>query len=117
MTTNRGEIWLVDFGDPVGSEQAGGRPAVIVSADRLNRSRAGVVIVIPCTTRHRGLPSHIELDPQTSGLSDVTYAKCEDIKSISELRLIAKLGSANEEALFDISRVLTFLLGFGPGVG
>lgn len=112
MTANRGDIWLVDFGVPIGSEQAGRRPAVIISADRLNQSRAGVVIVIPCTTRHRGLPSHIELDPQTSELSEISYAKCEDIKSISEQRLIAKLGIVNEEALFDISKALAFLLGF-----
>jgi mRNA interferase MazF len=112
VTTNRGDIWLVDFGDPIGSEQSGRRPAVIISADRLNQSRAGVVIVIPCTTRRRDLPSHIELDPQTSELSEVSYAKCEDIKSISEKRLIAKLGSANDEALFDISKALAFLLGF-----
>ena len=112
MTTNRGEIWLVDFGDPIGTEQAGRRPAVIISADRLNQSRAGVVIVIPCTTRQRGLPSHVELDPHSSGLDEVTYAKCEDIKSISEQRLIAKLGNADEEALFDIAKALAFLLGF-----
>lgn len=112
MTTNRGDIWLVDFGDPIGSEQAGRRPSVVVSADRLNQSRAGVVIVVPCTTRHRGLPSHVELDPQTSGLKEVTYAKCEDVKSVSEKRLITKLGDADEEALFDISRALAFLLGF-----
>ena len=112
MTTNRGDIWLVDFGDPIGIEQAGRRPAVVVSADRLNQSRAGVVIVVPCTTRRRGLPSHVELDPQTSGLDEVTYAKCEDVKSISEKRLITRLGDTDEVALFDISRALGFLLGF-----
>lgn len=107
---HRGEIWLVDFGVPVGREQAGRRPAVIVSADPLNDSRAGVVIVVPCTTTRRGLPSHIELDPQSSGLEDITYAKCEDIKSISDERLIAPLGEAPLDALFDITRSLRFLL-------
>jgi mRNA interferase MazF len=112
VTTNRGEIWLVDFGDPIGTEQAGRRPAVIISANRLNQSRAGVVIAVPCTTRQHGLPSHVELDPRSSGLDEVTYAKCEDIKSISEERLIAHLGNVDEEALFDIAKALTFLLGF-----
>lgn len=110
MTAKRGEIWLVDFGDPVGTEQAGRRPAVVASADRLNDSRAGVVIVVPCTTRQRGLPSHVELDPQASGLDEVSYAKCEDIKSVSEQRLISKLGQADEAAMFSILRVLRFLL-------
>ena len=107
---HRGEIWLVDFGVPVGREQAGRRPAVIVSADPLNESRAGIVIVVPCTTTRRGLPSHIELDPQSSGLDDISYAKCEDIKSISDERLIARLGDAPLNALFDITRSLRFLL-------
>jgi mRNA interferase MazF len=53
----------VDFGEPVGREQSGRRPAVIMSADALNVSRAGVVIVVPTTTTHRGLPSHVEIEP------------------------------------------------------
>ena len=110
MSARRGEIWLVDFGDPVGTEQAGQRPAVVVSADRLNESRAGVVIVVPCTTTRRGLPSHIEIEPDGSGLHAITYAKCEDVKSVSEHRLISRLGAADEEALFAITRALRFLI-------
>lgn len=110
MRIHRGDIWLVDFGEPVGREQAGRRPAVVVSADGLNDSPAGVVIVVPCTTRRRGLPSHVELDPQQCGLEEVSYAKCEDLKSVSDKRLVARLGAANEEALFAIARVLKILL-------
>jgi mRNA interferase MazF len=106
----RGEIWLIDFGVPVGREQAGRRPAVIVSADPLNDSRAGVIIVVPCTTTRRGLSSHVELEPAASGLDHITYAKCEDIKSVSDERLIARIGDAPLDALFDITRSLRFLL-------
>jgi mRNA interferase MazF len=110
VTSRRGEIWLVDFGEPVGTEQGGRRPAVVISADRLNESRAGVVIAIPCTTRYRALPSHVELDPLASGLDEVSYAKCEDIKSVSERRLISRLGEVDAEAIFAMTRVLHFLL-------
>ncbi|SRR5713101_7992626 len=112
MSARRGEIWLADFGEPVGREQAGIRPAVVVSADPLNESRAGVVIVVPCTTARRDLPSHIELDPQKCGLDEVSYAKCEDVKSVSERRLVARLGATDGEALFEITRTLKFLLDF-----
>ena len=112
MSARRGEIWLVDFSEAIGREQAGRRPAVVVSADRLNQSPAGVVIVVPCTTTPRGLPSHVELDPGTSGLDSVSYAKCEDVKSVSDHRLIAPLGMVNDEALFAIARALRFLLDF-----
>jgi len=112
VSARRGEIWLVDFGEPIGREQAGRRPAVVVSADQLNESPAGVVIVVPCTTTYRGLPSHVELDPENSGLDAVSYAKCEDVKSVSDHRLVARLGTVNDEALFELSRALRFLLDF-----
>ncbi len=110
MSAQRGEVWLIDFGEPVGTEQAGVRPAVILSADRLNQSRAGLVIAVPCTTRRRGLASHIEIDSAASGLTEITYAKCEDIKSISEERLMRKIGDAGPSALFQMEAAVRFLL-------
>lgn len=110
MTAHRGEVWLVDFGEPVGREQSGRRPAVVVSADPLNESRAGVVIVVPTTTTPRGLPSHVEIDPANSELDELSYAKCEDVKSISEQRLIAQLGAVSDNVTFEIARVLRLLL-------
>jgi mRNA interferase MazF len=110
VSARRGEVWLVDFGEPVGREQAGRRPAVVVSADPLNESRAGVVIVVPITTAVRGLPSHVEIEPGSSGLDEVSYAKGEDVKSVSEQRLIGRLGAVDDEVLFGIARALRFLL-------
>jgi mRNA interferase MazF len=112
VSPRRGEVWLVDFGDAVGREQAGRRPAVVVSADQLNDSPAGVLIVVPCTTARRGLPSHVELEPGASGLDVVSYAKCEDVKSISEQRMVRRLGVAAPAPLFEIARTLRFLLDF-----
>ncbi|CAN5784122.1 type II toxin-antitoxin system PemK/MazF family toxin [soil metagenome] len=110
MTPRRGDIWLVDFGDPIGREQAGRRPAIVVSADELNESRAGVLVVVPCTTARRGLPSHVEIDSADSGLDDVSYAKCEDVKSIAIQRLVARLGVAPPHAVLEMSVALRFLL-------
>jgi mRNA interferase MazF len=110
VTPRHSEIWLVDFGEPIGREQAGRRPAVIVSDNEMNDGPSGLVIVMPITTARRGLPSHIELDGPEAGLDDVSYAKCEDIKAISDRRLIAKLGVASDEAMFSAKRVMRFLL-------
>ena len=68
------------------------------------------MIVVPTTTTRRGLPSHIEIDPNGSGLDVVSYAKCEDLKSVSEQRLIVRLGVVNDEVTFQIGRALSFLL-------
>ena len=110
LDVRRGEVWLVDFGDPVGREQAGLRPAVVVSADPLNESRAGVVIVVPVTTSRRALPSHVEIETGASGLDAVSYAKCEDVKSVSEDRFVARLGIVDAEIGFQIGRILKLLL-------
>lgn len=110
MSSRKGEVWLVNFGDPVGREQAGGRPAVVVSANPLNESSAGVVIVVPTTTTYRNLPSHVEIEPGLSGLADVSYAKCEDIKSVSEQRLVMRLGVIGNVAEFQVAHALRFLL-------
>ena len=110
MTPRRGEVWLVEFGEPVGREQSGRRPAVVVSADALNDCPAGVIMVVPCITTRRGIPSHIEIEPRDSGLDVVSYAKCEDLKSISEQRLITRVGQVGPDLTFEIGRVLRFLL-------
>jgi mRNA interferase MazF len=110
VTARRVDVWLVDFGESIGREQSGRRPAVVVSADRLNESRAGVVIVVPTTTTPRGLPSHVEIDRSISGLDEIGYAKCEDVESISEQRLIAQLGTVSDVVIFEIAIALRFLL-------
>ncbi len=110
MNVHRGEVWLVDFGEPVRREQAGVRPAVVVSADALNEGPAGVLMVVPMTSARRGLPSHIEIDDPDSGLDQVSYAKCEDLKSISEHRLTHRIGFIDPAATAAIERVLRYLL-------
>jgi mRNA interferase MazF len=106
----RGEVWLVDFGHPIGRERGHRRPAVVISSDRLNASRAGLAIVVPITTRHRLLPSHIELEPGDSGLPETGYAKVEDVTSISTERLVHVLGKAPAHVLDRIEHTVTILL-------
>jgi mRNA interferase MazF len=109
VTPRRGEIWLVDFGEPVGREQGGVRPAVVLSTDAINEGPSGVVLVVPVTTARRDLPSHVEVEVGESGLDHASYAKCEDVKSISDRRLIDRLGTAGPNAMFEIGQVLRYL--------
>jgi mRNA interferase MazF len=108
---HRGDIWLVDFGEPVGHEQSGRRPALVVSANPLNLGPAGVLIVVPLTTTRRQLPSHVEIERgHGSGLRQASYAKGEDVRSVSEARLVRRMGAADPTVLLAVGRVLAFLL-------
>jgi len=86
-TIRRGEVWLADLNPTRRREQTGHRPVLIISADAFNRSPAGLVIAVPFTTRRRGIPTHIEVRPPDGGLRDVSFAMCEQLRTLSADRL------------------------------
>ncbi len=72
----RGQIWLADFGVPVGHEQGKVRPALVVSADSWN-GHASTVTVLPITRTSHDVPTRIELEATAqSGLDMTSYARC-----------------------------------------
>ncbi len=104
---SRGEVWEVDFGmpagaaagDPLGSEQGGMRPAVILSDDRLNASALPLVTVVPCTTSVRGLPTRAQLDPPEGGLTTPSEVVGEQIRTIAVQRLIRRRGRLTHQGM------------------
>ena len=51
MTTPlRGEVWLVDLDPTRGREQAGKRPALVISTNEFNGSPADLVVIVPITS-------------------------------------------------------------------
>ncbi|HMA46950.1 MAG TPA: type II toxin-antitoxin system PemK/MazF family toxin, partial [Frankiaceae bacterium] len=57
-----GEVWLVDLGNPTGSEPAGRRPAVVVGSALHCSFPIAMALMAPCTTVDRGLPHHVAVD-------------------------------------------------------
>jgi mRNA interferase MazF len=107
----RGEVWTVNL-DPVrGHEQAGARPALIVSVDRFNQGPAGLVVVLPITSRSKGVPLHVAISPPEAGLTLPSYVKCEDVRSISIERLVPRLGKAEQQTMSLVEDRLRILLG------
>ena len=88
----RGEIWLVDLNPIRGHEQAGKRPCLIVSVDLFNQSPAELVIVLPISTKGKGIRTHVRIDPPEAGTRETCFIKCEDVRSISTERLIRRWG-------------------------
>lgn len=74
------QVWWANFDPQVGHEQAGHRPAVIISTAFECALPNGLTIVVPCTTTDRSLP----YQPQLTSLSKPTFAMCDHIKSISQ---------------------------------
>ena len=108
---SRGEIWLVGLDPTKGREQAGMRPALVISVDIFNHGAAELVVAIPITSKAKGIPLHIKVDPPEGGLSMTSYVKCEDVRSISTSRLVKKLGTVTPSTIDAVEDRLRILLG------
>lgn len=93
------EVWFVDLNPTAGSEQRGRRPVVIVSSPLFASFPTEMAIVVPLTSRYRGLPHHVEVSSPQSGLDQRSWARVDDVRTISERRLVGKrpLGRATEK--------------------
>jgi mRNA interferase MazF len=111
----RGEVYLADLGEPVGHEQSMKRPVVIVSAQSWLETSPPVVTILPLTSTPRSGLTHVELEPAKTGLRQVSYIKCEDIRTISPLRLTRLYGHVDEIILMRVEVILRRLLALtGP---
>ncbi|MFO7718768.1 MAG: type II toxin-antitoxin system PemK/MazF family toxin [Desulfohalobium sp.] len=108
----RGEIWWVNLNPTKGREQSGKRPGLVISDNIFNAGPAELIVVLPLTTRYKAIPLHEKIVPPEGGLSETSYIKCEDIRSISKQRLIAKIGNVSERTLQAVQEKIQILLSF-----
>jgi mRNA interferase MazF len=78
--------------------------------DRLNHGPAGLVIVVPITSKDRGIALHVPIDPPAGGLTARSFAKPEDVRSVSVERLMRKTGSVPAALLDEVRDRLRILL-------
>lgn len=107
----RGEVYYADI-DPVrGHEQAGRRPVLVVSATLFNEGPANLVVALPITTRDRGIPLQVAVEPPEGGVTKRSLIKCEDIRSIDSRRLGRRLGAISAATMDAVEERLRALLG------
>jgi mRNA interferase MazF len=71
-----------------------------------------MAIVVPCTTVDRGLPHHVPVDWEAAGLDRPTWVRTEDLRSISERRLVrrAPLGQLTSSDLAEVRRYVRLMI-------
>lgn len=103
---HRGEIWRVNFGPVQGSEIRKTRPAIVVTADGLNRARR-TVVVVPLSTGPQPRPPLVVATP-SAGPGSV--AVCDQIRTVDKRRLTrcdGRLAAADVGAVADgLRRIL-----------
>lgn len=80
---NQGDIIWISF-DPVkGHEQAGKRPALVISNNKFNRMCGGIVELIPITSSSHDFPLDVELpkDLKIHGKLKIDHQTSLDVKT------------------------------------
>lgn len=107
----RGQIWLANLGTTRGHEQAGRRPVVVLSVDAFNAGPAGLVIVLPCTSKIRNVRAHIPVHPPEGGLHLPSAILCDAIRSVTTDCLIDLWGDVSPTTLAKVEDTVRVLLG------
>jgi mRNA interferase MazF len=107
----RGEVWLANLNPVKGHEQAGKGPCLVISVDLFNQGASGLVVVLPITSKEKGIPFHVELNPPEGGLRVRSFIKCEDVRSISIERFEERWGVVSPEILIAVEDRLRILMG------
>jgi mRNA interferase MazF len=108
----RGELWLVDLGQPKGDhEQAGRRPAVIFQIDDLSQLSTVVVIPLTTQTKRAGFANTVWIPAREAGQEQDSVALCHQIRALDRRKLVHKIGELAPERLSEIEASALFVLG------
>lgn len=106
----RGDVIWADL-DPVrGSEQAGLRPVVVVSADVFN-ARSGTVIAFAITSKQPNVGFPLVFEIMSLQLPRRSWVKVGQVRTLSVERLGAKLGRLSSGELERLLEGLNNILG------
>lgn len=111
MRPSRGEVWQVNLDPVIGHETGRVRPGLVVSVDQFNHGPAGLVMVLPLTTVDKGIPTHVPVDPPEGGVDRRSFVRCEEIRCLSNERLLRRRGEVAEATMGEVEYRLRVLLG------
>jgi len=103
----RGDVVWLEFNPQAGSEQAGHRPALVISSKSYNR-KVGLALVCPITSRVKGYPFEVALP---AGLEATGVILCDQIKSLDwRARGATRLGAVPSPVMEEVTaRILALV--------
>jgi mRNA interferase MazF len=106
VAPDAGDIVWLNFTPHAGREQAGHRPALVLSPAAYN-DRTGLMICCPLTTRIKGYPFEVPLEGDRPSVVLVDQVKSLDWRA----RKAVRKGKASRAELADVRAKITALIG------
>lgn len=106
---DRGDVVWLDFTPQAGREQAGRRPALVLSPASYNR-KSSLMLCCPVTNQVKGYPFEVSVSgPMTTGVTGVVLA--DHIRSLDwKARNATKFGFADPQVTLDVAAKVKLLL-------
>ena len=107
----RGDIYMLDFGIPFGSEPGMRRPVVIIQSDKENLSNLNTKVVVPLTsnTINSNFKGNVFISKKESGLSKDSVALVHQIIVVDKIRLENKLSKLPKDILKKIENEIDYV--------
>jgi mRNA interferase MazF len=104
------EIWETYFDSVEDKEQAGRRPAVIISGDTMNNN-LNIVIICPFTSKIHNYKGNPIVNPSSkNGLKDPSEILVFQTRAMAKGRLRKKIGTLEKKTLDEIHQTLNKIL-------
>lgn len=104
----RGDVLWITLDPQAGHEQAGRRPALVLSPSAYN-GRVGLALLCPITNQAKGYPFEV---PLPEGLPITGVIGADQVKSLDwRARQATLIGAVPEEVVAEVLRRLQTLLG------
>ena len=108
----RGDIYYADLSPVVGSEQGGVRPVLIVQNDTGNKySPTVIAAAITSQINKARLPTHIELEARSYGLTKDSVVLLEQIRTIDKKRLKERMGKLDDNIMNAVDNAIAVSFG------
>jgi mRNA interferase MazF len=112
LSPKRGDVVRVRLDPAVGSEQAGERPALVISPDVINK-HSPVVLIASMTSQktERIFPFEVSVDPPEGGLTLRSKIMWMHLRSVDKRRLGGRLGTVSAETMQRVEKALMVATG------